>query len=214
METIRRGGRTVEGFALGTVLGAYSVEDLDKLIKNKDVELAAMSVEVAKSADPSIQRDWAALNQAYQAARTAGLKAIADGRSFFMPDSLEATYNTNAAYKAIVAALQPIPMQVSKGDKQDIASRLMTAGWKPNYKLPYQLQSEPGLTFFAETAPLDIIASATGEQARSTALPELDWFKAHKTALIVGGVVVGGVVVLAVLSPYARLLSTAVSRRP
>jgi len=45
-------------------------------------------------------------------------------------------------------------------------------------------------------------------------LPELDWFKAHKTALIVGGVVVGGVVVLAVLSPYARLLSTAVSRRP
>ena len=29
METIRRGGRPVQGFALGTVLGVTSVEDLD-----------------------------------------------------------------------------------------------------------------------------------------------------------------------------------------
>jgi len=204
METIRRGGHAVQGFALGTVLGAYSVEDLDKLIKNKDTELAAMSVEVAKSTDPSIQRDWAALNQAYQAARTAGLKAITDGRSFFMPDSLEATYNTNAAYKAIVAALQPIPMQVTKGDKQDIASRLMAAGWKPSYQLPFQMQSDADLTVYKDTDPSNL---------PDPIKDPVKWFKEHKTAFIVGGVVVGGVVVLVVLSPYAKLLAAATARR-
>jgi hypothetical protein len=197
METIRRGGQSVQGFALGTVLGAYSVEDLDKLIKNKDVELAAMSVEVAKSTDPSIQHDWAALNQAYQAARTAGLKAITDGRSFFMPDSLEATYNTNEAYKNIITALQPIPMQVTKGDKQDIGNRLIAAGWKPSYKLPEQLQSDADLTFYKDTSKFDL----------------LKWLEEHKKAFIVGGAVVGGVVVLGVLSPYAKLLAAATARR-
>jgi hypothetical protein len=204
MEMICRGGRAVQGFALGTVLGVYSVEDLDKLIKNKDVEMAAMGVEVAKSTDPSIQQDWAALSQAYQAARTVGLKAIADSRSFITPDSLEATYNTNAAFKGVIAALQPIPMQVTRGSKQDIASRLIAAGWKPSYQLPYQVQSDADLTFYKGTDPSNL----------PNPFDFFKWLEAHKTALIVGGTVVGGVVVLGVLSPYAKLLSAAVSRRP
>lgn len=41
----------------------------------------------------------------------------------------------------------------------------------------------------------------------------LNWVAAHKTALIVGGSVVGGVVVLGALSPYVKLLAAAVPSR-
>lgn len=189
-EQICRGGRPVQGFALGTVLGVYTVEDLDKLIKNKDVDMAALGVEVAKSTDPSVQQDWTALSKAYQAARVAGLKAIADGRSFITPDSLEATYNTNAAFKGIVTALQPAAMQVTRGDKQDIANRI---GWHTRVQLPFEVQSDADLTFYRGTDPSNFDL--------------LKWVKEHKTALIVGGVALGGVVVLGVLSPYARMLA-------
>jgi hypothetical protein len=204
METIRRGGRSVQGFALGTILGIQTVDDLDKLIKNKDVEMAAMAAEVAKSTDPSIQQDWAALNKAYQSARAAGLKAIEDGRSFIVPDSMQGTANTNAAFKAIIAALQPVPDQVTKGNKQDIANRLIAAGWNPTYTLPYQLQSDADLSFYRATDPSNIHDPFEGL---------LKWLKEHKTALIIGSSVVGGVVVLGALSPYARLLSAAVPHR-
>jgi hypothetical protein len=40
------------------------------------------------------------------------------------------------------------------------------------------------------------------------------WFSDHKTALIVGAVVVGGVVVLGSLAPYAKLLTAALPHRP
>jgi hypothetical protein len=198
METVRRGGHAVQGFALGTILGIQTVEDLDQLIKNKDVELAAMGAEVAKSTDLSIQQDWAALSKAYQAARAAGLKAITDGRSFIVPDSLQGTANTDAAFKAIIAALQPVPGQVTRGSKQDIGNRLMAAGWTPTYTLPYQTQSDADLSFYKGTTP---------------PADPFKWFRDHKTALIVGGSVLGGVVVLGVLSPYARLLAAAVPRR-
>jgi hypothetical protein len=198
---VMRGGRAVQGFALGTVLGVYSVEDLDKLIRAKDHDMAAMGAEVAKSADPSVREDWTALNRAYQVARAAGLKAIADGRSSIVPDSLEATYNTNAAYKAVVAALQPVPMQTTRGDMQDIGNRLIAAGWRGPPALPpdLRLQSDADLTFYKDTDP--------------SRFDFLKWIEAHKTALLIGGAALGGVVVLGVLSPYARLLSAAVPRR-
>jgi|SRR5271166_5964705 len=199
METICRGGRPVQGFALGTVLGVTSVEDLDKLIKNKDVELSAMGQQVAKSADPSMRQDWATLNQAYQIARAAGVKAVADGKTAFVPDSIASTPSVRAAYSAIIAALQPVPDQVTPGNKQDIANRLIATGWKPTYTLPYQTQSDADLTFYKDTQkPFDF----------------LEWLEAHKKAFIVGGVALGGVVVLGVLSPYAKLLTTALPRRP
>jgi hypothetical protein len=206
MDTICRGGRPVQGFALGTVLGVYSVEDLDQLIKNKDVEMAAMATEVAKSTDPSIQQDWATLNKAYQAARAAGLKAIADSRSSFLPDSLVATSvsgGTDAAFKGIITALQPVADQVTRGSKQDIGNRLIAGGWKPTYVLPYQLQSDADSTFYKTTDPSNL----------PNPFDLLKWIEAHKTALIVGGVAVGGVVVLAVLSPYARMISAALPHR-
>jgi hypothetical protein len=41
----------------------------------------------------------------------------------------------------------------------------------------------------------------------------LNWFAEHKTALIVGGSVVGGVIVLGALAPYVKLLTAVVPRR-
>lgn len=199
METIRRGGQPVRGFALGTFLGMQTVEDLDKLIKNKDVEMAAMAAEVAKSADPSIREDWAALNKTYQAARAAGLKAITVARSWITPDSLNANVDLDAAFKGVVAALQPVPMQVTKGSKQDIGNRLLAAGWKPTYQLPFQVQSDTDLSIYQATQPI--------ADAGKKGLDFLEWLAAHKTAFLVGGVVVGGVVVLGTLSPYVRMLA-------
>ncbi|HEY6356761.1 MAG TPA: hypothetical protein VIX35_00870, partial [Vicinamibacterales bacterium] len=208
METVRFGGRAVQGFGVGKVLDVWTVEDLDKLIKNKDVEMAAMAKQVAVSTDPSIKADWATLNQAYQVARTAGLQAVTDGRSFLVPDSvatghitLSGKYLTDKAYTDIIAALQPVEHQVTPGSKQDIGNRLMNAGWKPDYKLPFQTQSDADLTFYKDTAKLDLLAEIEA------------WVAKHKTAIIVSVSVVGGVVVLGVLSPYARMVTAALPHR-
>ena len=190
METIRRGGRPVQGFALGTVLGVTSVEDLDRLIKNKDVEMSAMGQQVAKSSDRSVLQDWATLSQAYQTARATGIKAVADGKTTFIPDSLASTPDVRSAYSAILAALQPAPDRVTPGNKQDIANRI---GWHTRVQLPFEVQSDADLTFYRGTDPSNF--------------DRLKWVKEHKTALIVGGVALGGVVVLGVLSPYARMLA-------
>lgn len=197
-----RGGRPVHGFALGKVLDFWTVEDLDKLIKNKDVELSAMASQIATSTDPTIQQDWTALNKAYQSTRAAALKMMADVRSWAItPDSLNGNQKTDAAFKAVLAALQPTPGQVTPGSKQDIANRLIAAGWKPSYQLPFPTQSDADLTFYKATenvpTPNDLFK----------------WFADHKTAIIVGASVVGGVVVLGTLSPYVKLLTAVVPRR-
>ena len=209
-EMICRGGRPVHGFGLGTSAGVQTVEDLDKLIKAKDFEMSAMAAEVIKSNDPSVQKDWAALSRSYQTARGRGLKAIADVRSrlgsSLVPDSLlGSTDTTDAAFKGIIAALQPVPDQVTPGSKQDIADRLMASGWKePALPHDLQWQSDADSTLYKDTDPSNIHNSFDDF---------IKWFKDHKTALIVGGSVVGGVVVLGVLSPYARLLSAVVPHR-
>jgi hypothetical protein len=203
IETIQRGGRPVAGFGVGAVLGVYSVDDLDKLIKNKDVEMSAMGQQVAQSTDPSIKRDWDALSKAYQAARVDGVKAVADGRSSIVPTSIASNPDVRAAYQAILVALQPVPDKVTPGSKQDIGNRLIAAGWKPSYTLPYQIQSDADLSFYRATDPSNL----------PNPVDFLAWLKEHKTAILVSVSVVGGVIVLGVLSPYARLLSTALPRR-
>lgn len=198
METVRRDGQVVRGFALGGTLFGTKVDDLDKLIKNKDVEMAAMGAEVAKSTDPSIQRDWSALSQAYQAARAVGVKVVADSRASSVPEILQPV-DPDVPFKAILAVLQPVEHQVTAGSKQDIATRLINAGWKPTYQLPFPYQSDAALDFYRGTQPI--------ADAGKKGLDFFEWVAAHKTALIVGGVALGGVVVLGTLAPYARLLA-------
>lgn len=166
IETVRRGGRPVAGFGVGEFAGIYSLKDLDTLIHNKDVEVAAMADAVGKSADSSIKQDFAALNTAYQAARADGLKAIAAIKSSFVPDALNVSGNVNQAFKDIVLALQPTPGQTTPRSMQGIAQRLQSSGWKPDYQLPYQIQSDADLTIY-KTA--DAASKATAETAAAAA---------------------------------------------
>lgn len=201
---IQRNGRTTPGFALGTVGGFWSVEDIKQLVANKDVELAAMGAQVDKSTDASVKQDWAKLSAAYQAARAAALKAAADHDTALLPDSLVGNVFTDKAYKDVIAALQPVAGQVTPGSKQDIGSRLMAAGWKPDYKIPYQYAPDADLDFYRTTQPPNVAGGWADFLA---------WLRAHRTALTVGGAALGGVVVLGVLSPYARLAAAALPRR-
>lgn len=205
METICRGGRTVEGFALGSDSTDRTITELQDLIAAKDVEMAAIDARVNEAKpDQKLVDDWHALQAKYGAARTAALAAIASSTRSWWPDSMTTTSATNDAWKQIISALQPVPMTVTPGDKQDIGNRLIAKGWKPTYKVPQPRQT-PGDKFQQDTDPTNI----------EKALPQpWKWMVEHKNAMIVGGVVVGGVVVLSVLSPYAKLLAAAVPHRP
>jgi hypothetical protein len=213
METICRGGRAVHGFALGSVLGLYTVDDIDKLIKNKDVDLASLGAQVAKSSDAGLQADWAALSRTYGAARAKAIQVMADVRRYAItPDSLNANADTDAAYKDVVVALQggrpfgqePPPGQTTKGSVADIAGRLTAAGIPiPPVKLPFPLEADADSSFYRHTDPSNL----------PTPGDLLAWLRDHETALVVGGVVLVGGVALIALSPYVRLLAAAVPRR-
>lgn len=172
------GGRR-RGAAFGTVLGLYSVAELNDLLKAKDVEMAAIGARVAASKDPSIQSDWAALLSRYKAAKAQAQTAISQalqtgaGKTPFslwnieevigdtarslLPDNMNATPETNAAYAGILSALQKTPGIVSPGDKQDIGNRLIAAGWKPKYKVPQpEKKSDVDVAFYQDTSDLHI----------------------------------------------------------
>lgn len=194
---IMRGGRPVQGFALGGSFFGTKIDDLDRLIKNKDVEMSAMGVEVAKSSDSSIQQDWTALNQAYQAARAVGLKMITDSRGSSVPEILQPV-DPDVPLKAIVAVLQPSEHQVTRGSKQDIANRLMASGWKPSYQLDNRPKgSAAPLPPPPSTDPPTPAAASSSAPAAPPATPpnaDSPWLV---PAIVAGGVVLlGGVLVV------------------
>ena len=120
----------------GTVAGFYTVAELKDLIAAKDVEMNAMALQIVKG-DAGIQSDFRALQDRYQKARATAIAAEGSMYSYITPDSLNvASGAADFAYKQIITALQQVPGVVSKGDKQDIANRLINKGWKPTYKVP------------------------------------------------------------------------------
>ena len=77
METICRGGRTVEGFALGSDSTDRTITELQDLIAAKDVEMAAIDARVNEAKpDQKLVDDWHALQAKYGAARTAALRVV------------------------------------------------------------------------------------------------------------------------------------------
>jgi hypothetical protein len=218
-----RGGQPVQGFGVGTTAllpfiqpsaatGLYvSDEDYETAKKQWAARMLLLgqgfdafgAAWAAK--DPAAftdwKNDWVALQARYAA-------ALANAGAF----TLNST-SYNALMKAMRACFPPSSCPTTKGDWEDLFNRLTTAGGHPQDVAGHLVAQTGGEKLFADTAKFDVVASATGEQARKTALPELDWLAAHKTALIVGGVVVGGVVVLAVLSPYAKMAAAALPRR-
>lgn len=169
VESVQFGGRRSAGFGVGTVFGLYTVQDLDQLVQNKDVEMGAIGAAVAASGDPTLRRDWAALDRAYQSARAGALKAISDGKSLFVPDSLQGTANTDAAYTAVLRALQPVAKTVTPGSEQDVFNRLVAAGWKPDYQLPHAAQSDADVKFYSVTGQAGRAAAETAQAAGGAA---------------------------------------------
>jgi hypothetical protein len=201
-EQVRFGGQPVRGFALGSDSTDHTITELQDLIRAKDVEMAAVDAQVtAAKPDPKLVDDWHALQAKYGAARTAALAAITSSARAWWPDSMTTTSATNDAWKQVVSALQPVPMTTTPGDLQDIGNRLIAQGWKPKYSVPQPRQT-PGESFMQHTDPTNL------ENAQPW-----KWIREHKTALVVGGVALGGVVVLGVLSPYAKLVTAALPRR-
>ncbi len=212
-EQVRFGGRAVRGFGVGApATGAYvSDDDYATLKAQWAARMQALgSAFDAFSAtwsarDPAAFTDW---NRDWAALRARYASALANAGTF----TLNSTSYESLA-KAMRQCYPPDGCPVGKGDWSDLFDRLTAAtkaaGAPPPQDVPAHLvpQTE-GEALFAETAPLDVVASLTGGQAAQSS-----WFVAHKTAILVGVSVVGGVVVLAVLSPYAKMLTAALPRR-
>lgn len=218
-----RGGRQVAGFGVGTTAllpfiqpsaatGLYVSDEDYETAKTQWAERMRRLGErynafalTWAARDPQAfadwTRDWTVLQARYAA-------ALANAGSF----TLNST-SYNALMKAMRVCFPPSSCPAAKGDWEDLFNRLSVAtkiaGEVPPQDVPGHVVAQTaGEKFFAETAPLDAIASLTGEQAKNTS-----WLVKYKTEIIVGVAVVGGVAVLGVLSPYAKLLASAVPRR-
>lgn len=218
-ETVRRGGRAVAGFGVGYSETGLYVSD-DDLNTSRAQWAARMKqlgdayntfAPVWKASDPAAFTDWTNDWNALQAR----YKAALANTGFFTLNST----SWESLQKAMRQGYPPSSAPTVKGDWHDLFDRLTvatkSAGATPPKDVPAHLIPQTsGERAYADTAKYDVIASATGAQAPSTAAGGfLKWLDDHKTAIIVGVTVVGGVVVLGVLSPYARLLSAAVPRR-
>ena len=118
-------------------------------------------------------------------------------------------WGTDAAFDALAKAMRasypPDGGPVSKGDYDDLYARIAAAARAAAAPLQSTPLTQPtgtdwGMAFFKATAPLDVIASATGQQAPTKAPfggPALKWVADHYKGLIwTAGVVVGGVLLL------------------
>ena len=183
----------------GGMFGAEdrTITELQALIRAKDVEMAAVDARVNSShPDAQLVNDWHALQARYGAARAQALKANADATTWAWPDSMRTTGDTNAAWEAIIRALQPVPMTTTPGDLQDIGNRLLAKGWIPKYKVPQPGQT-PGEMFLHDTDPRVV----TEAIKKAIHIPRYVW--------IAGGVVLASVAILAVKAAAGTALKVA-----
>lgn len=223
-EKIFLDGRPALGFGVGSAATGLYVSDEDYAtakvhwatnMQRLGERYNAFSTKWA-TRDPAAFADWTNDWKALQARYAA---ALANAGTF----TLNST-SYNALMKAMRACFPPSSCPTSKGDWEDLFLRLTTAtkaaGEAPPTEDPAHLVAQTaGEKLFADTAQLDVIASARGDQARQTAL---SWFdkleKEAKTALIVGGVVVaviiGGVIYAVVkVAPVAASMYLPPPRR-
>jgi hypothetical protein len=209
MERIQRGGRPVAGFGVGFSETGLYVSD-DDLATSK-VQWAARMKKLS-DAYTAFTPTWTALDPKAFADWTSDWKALQQRYQAALQNEGMFTLNSTtwlAMQRAMQQCYPPSSCPTSKGDWADLFDRLTTAtkavGAPPPQDVPAHLIPQTfGEKAYAATDPSNIHDPFEGL---------LKWFKDHKTALIVGGSVVGGVVVLWVLSPYARLLSAAVPSR-
>ena len=199
-EQIRFGGRPVSGFGVGSPATGLYVSDEDyATLKTQSAERMRR---LGEAYDAFAQK-WAASDPAKFADWTSDWKALQARYAAALANAGTFTWNSTS-YESLAKAMRqcypPDGCPVRKGDWNDLFDRLTTAtraaGAAPPTEVPAHLVGQTfGERLFAGSAPLDVLASATGEQARSTALSWFDKLTGEiKTALIIGGVVVAVIV--------------------
>lgn len=197
---------------IGAADFGWSGSDLKDAIVNWQKRMSDLAANYAKlssawsAQDPAKFTDWTNdwnVLQARYVPALAAAQAVANS-TFGM--------GTDAAYDALAKAMRvsypPDGGPVSKGDYDDLYSRLATAsravGTAPLIATPMTQPTgtDWGMGFYKATAPLDIIAQLTG--AEKPKVPGVDplanflaWIIKHRTAIVItAGVTVGGVLLL------------------
>ena len=216
MEMICRGGRAVQGFALGTAATGLYVSDEDYATAKAHW---ATNMQRLGERYNTFSTKWAARDPAAFADWTNDWKSLQARYAAALANAGALTRNStsySALMKAMRACFPPSSCPTSKGDWEDLFLRLTTAtkaaGEAPPTEDPAHLVAQTfGERLFADTAPLDVIASAKGDQARQTALSWFDKLESEaKTALIIGGVVVA-VIIGGVLYAVVKVAPVAAS---
>jgi hypothetical protein len=236
-ETICRGGRPVQGFALGRggravgFLGA-DVPPQSKIVAAVLAYRAAWNPYVL-----AVLRNMATVADSFDA-------VAAQPPTGFTSDELK---KLGAAYRAQAQAMLAAWNQFAGLTPSQIEeqSGVILSGWQDTIQKVSKLSADEKIDQFAggvkwpdppsqdvqDKVLADLKAVAIDPSflgilglTGSRALERVDgglsslaaipaWIAAHKTALIVSGVAVGGVVVLGVLSPYVKLLTAVVPHR-
>jgi hypothetical protein len=207
----------------GTVLGAQSIAELQDLISVWTYRMQQLGQAYGDFSPTWVARDsmafvdwtndWVRLQNRYSAALKNAQSAVTLSRlSFATPASLiPAQAEFTALAKAMRQCYPPDGCPVVKGDWSDLFDRLTLAakgaGAQPPADNPPQpVARDVDIQAFAATAPVDVVAQATGAQ-KGGPLPlgASGWLSKHKTALVVGGVILAGGVALAYLGPMMGL---------
>lgn len=196
----------------------WSGSDLKDAIVNWQKRMGDLAANYAKLTptwsvqDPAGFADWTNDWKVLQSRYAPALAAAQDVANSTFGWGTDAAFDTLA--KAMRVSYPPDGGPVSKGDYDDLYARLATAARSVG-NVP--LQSTPltqptgtdlGMAFFKATAPLDIVASATGQQAPTAAPfggPALKWVMDHYKGLLIGGAVVVGATLVLQLFPLLMM---------
>lgn len=236
-ETICRGGRPVQGFALGRGGRAVGFLGADAPPQSKIVAAVLAYRAAWNPYVLAVLRNMSTVADSFDA-------VAAQPPAGFTADELK---RLGAAYRSeaqtmLAAWNQFAGLAPSQVEEQ---SGVILSGWQDTIQKVSKLSADEKIDRFAggvrwpdppsqdvqdkvladlkavaiDTSFLGILG-LTGSRALervdgglSSFSDVIKWFTDHKTGLIVSGVAVGGVVVLGVLSPYVNLLTAALPRR-
>src|ERR1700722_18450202 len=122
-----------------TILGQYTVAELEDLIAAKDYAVNQLSYAYFGDAgkhdlhkDSTWPTDFTALSIRYNDAKSKaqGMATALKASNPLIPNNL---IPADAAYKAVLKSLRASPTTISKGDLQDLSNRLAALGIQTDY---------------------------------------------------------------------------------
>jgi hypothetical protein len=211
-----------------TINGLYTVAELQDIMSSWDYKMKQLGQAYANISPAWVARDsasyvawtndWNALQARYNAALKQAQSAVTTATiNVFTPNSLiPAQVEYTNLMKAMRQSYPPDGGPQTKGDFDDLNLRLSAAATLLGTQPPqYPAMPQPAATdvaqqVFAAGAPADPVAQFVGAQ-KGGPLPNapgglswLAWIEKHKTAIVVGGVVVvGGILLLEIIPVIA-----------